>query len=316
MSNLIPNSSFDDVYQLETTDRNMAGAGGVLNKPLQNLTNRTEFLKDNKLSDAPIDGNIYARKNGRWNIVPSGSISDSDLGRIKALEDDVEEVKGALNDTLDLASSAYSLAGAVNQTTQELQGKVENNTTNITNLATSMSGLQKEATAKWVLLNTVDTAARNNAKAIGTINSEMVKSVNDQLPDEKGNVTLTIDQSTAAFTIIYPNGGTEEAPANVSINTRYVMANPFLGEPVIVVAEILYDGIWGDAGTIYSSFTGSDGGYGTRAHHILETDAIIIQTGRRAVMYKLSTDAIGAHGSTTTGHLTTAPCRIKIWRIT
>lgn len=43
MSNLTPVSSFDDVVQLESTDK---AAADVINKPLQNLTNRTEYLKE------------------------------------------------------------------------------------------------------------------------------------------------------------------------------------------------------------------------------------------------------------------------------
>lgn len=46
MANLTPVSSFDDVYQIETTDYVEGGAGGTANVPSQQLLNRTEWLKD------------------------------------------------------------------------------------------------------------------------------------------------------------------------------------------------------------------------------------------------------------------------------
>ena len=50
------------------------------------------------------------------------------------------------------------------------------------------------------------------------------------------------------FTIIYPNNGTEEEPANVANNSRYVMSNPFPGHKVNCIAEVLYDNKWGETG--------------------------------------------------------------------
>ena len=44
--NLTPVTSFDDVYQIETTDPVLGGAGGIANLQAQSLTNRTEWLKE------------------------------------------------------------------------------------------------------------------------------------------------------------------------------------------------------------------------------------------------------------------------------
>lgn len=60
MTNLTPKSQFDDVYQLERNDPALAGPGGVLNKPLQDLTNRTEYLKDNKADKSEIVKGQYS----------------------------------------------------------------------------------------------------------------------------------------------------------------------------------------------------------------------------------------------------------------
>lgn len=40
------NEGFTDVYQLETTDTNQAGLGGVLNRPLKELASRDTYLLD------------------------------------------------------------------------------------------------------------------------------------------------------------------------------------------------------------------------------------------------------------------------------
>lgn len=45
MANLTPTETFDNVYQLETTDPVLGGAGGIANAQAQALTNRTEWLK-------------------------------------------------------------------------------------------------------------------------------------------------------------------------------------------------------------------------------------------------------------------------------
>jgi hypothetical protein len=51
MANLTPSSSFDNVYQFETTDIIQGGPGGVDNQPHQQLLNRTEWLNNNKLKN-------------------------------------------------------------------------------------------------------------------------------------------------------------------------------------------------------------------------------------------------------------------------
>ncbi|WP_140919113.1 phage tail protein [Limnobaculum xujianqingii] len=56
MANLPENEVWEDVYQWETSDRALGGPGGVMNKPLLNLVNRTAFLKkslDGKASTTP-----------------------------------------------------------------------------------------------------------------------------------------------------------------------------------------------------------------------------------------------------------------------
>lgn len=46
MANLIPENSFNDVYQIETSDPVLGGPGGIANRQPQQLANRDEWLKN------------------------------------------------------------------------------------------------------------------------------------------------------------------------------------------------------------------------------------------------------------------------------
>lgn len=108
------------------------------------------------------------------------------------------------------------------------------------------------------------------------------------------------------FAIIYPNGGSEGSPANVSINTRYSLDNPFPGHHVLCVAEIQLGGVWGPPGWMYNS-----GGQGVLAARE-SGDDIIVQTGSSQV-YNRANFAGGVHGGATAG--TSAPCRVLVYKV-
>lgn len=120
-------------------------------------------------------------------------------------------------------------------------------------------------------------------------------------------------QQAKRFIIIYPNGGTEASPANVEMNKRYIEANPFPHQAVICQAEILVNDVWAETGSFYFAWSSGGGGFGVLAHHLIETDQIVVQTGSWRVMYG-SNSALGGHGFNNI-ELKTAPCRVKIWRI-
>lgn len=119
------------------------------------------------------------------------------------------------------------------------------------------------------------------------------------------NALAALDGSIG-FAYLYPNGGTEAAPANVTINSRYELANPFPGHEVIVVAEIQIGGKWGETGWFYSS-----GGYGVKGAQ-LDLSTIVVQTGNVRVTYTSSATG-DPFGQTNTAQ-TSAPCRVKVWR--
>lgn len=111
------------------------------------------------------------------------------------------------------------------------------------------------------------------------------------------------------FTMLYPNGGSAAAPANVAVNSRYVMPNPFPGHHVFCIAEVQVGGVWGESGWVYSS--SSSGGYGVKASQS-STEGIVVRTGSIAVA---STGADSGGSFTTVAIQTPVPCRVKVWKL-
>lgn len=60
MANLTEASTWDTVYQLESTDQALGGAGGTMNRQAQALLNRTKYLADTKLNTADFKTQINA----------------------------------------------------------------------------------------------------------------------------------------------------------------------------------------------------------------------------------------------------------------
>lgn len=112
------------------------------------------------------------------------------------------------------------------------------------------------------------------------------------------------------FTIIYPNGGTQAAPANVAVNSRYVMPNPFPGYHVLCVVEIKPAGFeWGEPKFV----TGTTGaGFGVRAS--VYSDSMVIQTGGGGLYAYSNVD--GNPWGISSGTLNSvAPCRVKVYKL-
>lgn len=117
-------------------------------------------------------------------------------------------------------------------------------------------------------------------------------------------------ESDSDFTIIYPNGGSAAAPSQVSINSRYVLANPFPGFSVICQAEVLIGERWYVSGWYTDVSAGSGRSYGVRASY--DGTELVVQTGR------IATATSGSFsGGTYTGNDVTSPtpCRVKVWKL-
>ena len=116
------------------------------------------------------------------------------------------------------------------------------------------------------------------------------------------------------FTIIYPNDGTEENPAEIFINQRIVMDNPFPGSYVNCEAQVYYKNKWGNPCFALDPY---NKGWGTGAHQLLPEDKIIIQTGNRAILGgSISNGNPFDIMSLTEAEIpTVAKCRVLVWKI-
>ena len=139
-----------------------------------------------------------------------------------------------------------------------------------------------------------------------------ISAINDRLVVVEGKVeTLEQRKSTCLVNAVGTGAPHEtvvtQLPANIAINTRYVLPNPFGNNtPVICIAEVFVNNKWADSGFIYSG-----DGYGTMASFV-QGEGIVVQTGG-AAMSTVSKDSGSGHG---TGLRTTsAPCRVFVRKL-
>jgi hypothetical protein len=113
------------------------------------------------------------------------------------------------------------------------------------------------------------------------------------------------------FTFIYPNGGTAANPANITASTRYVESNPFPGYYVMCEAELRLNGKWTAINKVdaYSNIYGM----GVAANQY--EGAIVVQTGSLVLWGASDKDGNPGQIATHSTSNTSAPCRIKVWKI-
>ena len=113
------------------------------------------------------------------------------------------------------------------------------------------------------------------------------------------------------FTIIYPNGGSAENPANITTNSRYVEANPFPGYYVYCRSEIYAKNQWNHMGFGQGSTSAS---YGVHAEQTPDENSIIVLGGITALGYNGNWSSTNNPSSLNTT-ITSAPVRVKVWKI-
>lgn len=149
----------------------------------------------------------------------------------------------------------------------------------------------------------------------------LIKIATDEAVDKglETNTAVTPAQLERKFAdrvaIIYPNGGSAQAPANVSNNQRYVLDNPFPGKPVFCEAQLLIEGEWAVANRYFYYFyflsaVSSSYAYGIDVGQLTSSnggDSIVMRTGKSGV----------SHSSIHNGRsgLASAPCRIRVFRL-
>lgn len=128
--------------------------------------------------------------------------------------------------------------------------------------------------------------------------------------DLKAALDNKIESGSVQFSYVYPNGGSAASPASVSIGSRYASPNPFPGFPIICHVELLISGVWETPGWFSSGQSGGSGTLSTPRRGGA-VDEIITATGGAGVA---SGSSFGG-GSYNSSTLTSAPARIKVWRV-
>ncbi|WP_336724752.1 phage tail protein [Achromobacter ruhlandii] len=117
-------------------------------------------------------------------------------------------------------------------------------------------------------------------------------------------------QSEVAFTMLYPGGGNSASPGNVTINSRYVMSNPWPGSPVLAIAEVLMGTVWTPTGW---RFLASDNSQGVAVGQY--GDSVVLQTGIAALWNRGDWQGSPIPASNSGISLTSLPCRVKVWKV-
>ena len=140
-------------------------------------------------------------------------------------------------------------------------------------------------------------------KVVKPATSEDIRNIQNQL-----NEKIDINND---FTIIYPNGGTAQNPANVSVYSRYFINNPFSGYQVSGIAEFLYNGYWIESHhrTNHANLFGID------VYYSEKMDNLVVVTGY--YLYHNNSNFTGQPPiDITIPDITTSiPCRVKVWKI-
>ncbi|MFL1391126.1 hypothetical protein ACI77F_26045 [Pseudomonas tritici] len=134
--------------------------------------------------------------------------------------------------------------------------------------------------------------------------------------DLQAALDAKLDATLVGFAYVYPNGGSESTPANVSLGVRYTNPNPFPGHPVICEAQVLVAGNWERTGWVHTGGSGAAATYGVSSNHrvLSASEEITTQVGTTGVMvhagYTGGTYPTGAANITAP-----TPCRVRVWRV-
>lgn len=153
---------------------------------------------------------------------------------------------------------------------------------------------------------------------IYTNNIETVNISTDNINTKKINGEIIDEERYLEnqFTIIYPNNGTAESPANITINSKYIFDNPFSDYQINCKAEIFLGGVWFTQKFV-AFYNGSDY-YSSGFFCEPYKDKIVLITGSYYLTLSDNNDYIyrvypSIHNLNISA--TTAPARIKIWKV-
>ena len=217
------------------------------------------------------------------------------------------------------ADSIASATGAFNRTSRGNGSFVGGNSTSSTtqyNLninasnSSSIYGNADEVRPKTMYGIWVIKAVGVIVDSIGNTDIQSMLNSISQMQNQIATLQSQIADSNN-FTIIYPNGGTKENPANVIKNSRYIENNPFEGYYVRCEVQVLLNNQWGTTGTAYNDST--DRGFGTTANQLLPDDVIIVQTGDGGILPSSKDSGNPFNYLINTNE--SLPCRVLVYKL-
>lgn len=158
-------------------------------------------------------------------------------------------------------------------------------------------------------------------KAVGVIvdsigNTDLQSMLNglNQLQEKLTNLQSQVADNNH-FKIIYPNNGTAESPANITLSDCFIENNPFPGYYVVCEAQISDGTHW--AGTGFTNEGSTKTGGGVIAKQLLPDDKIYVMAGRG---YLSTSDGHTEYSGCplaefVTSDIVTAPCRVIVYKL-
>ena len=198
MTNLTPKSQWDNVYQLERNDPALAGPGGILNKPLQDLTNRTEYLKDNKADKSEIVKGQYsfttlAKFNEKKATIPADST---------VIIDEPGENQGANTwDGTTLKKSVYDpLVQAKTDATAKAEA-AKNDAIHTAAIDAQIKADEAESAAITAAANDASTKAADAESNAKSFASELKLNLEDNFKDSIAYIIVSLNLICQSYTL-------------------------------------------------------------------------------------------------------------------
>lgn len=202
--------------------------------------------------------------------------------------------------------SPAAQAGAING------GALTFNSSNVARSGDTTRPITAEGCLAIKLFGAVQNAGSADAAALATA----VAAIASRVSVVEGKVATLEQRKSTCLVNVTGTGAPHETvvtqlPANIAVNSRYVLLNPFgINTPVECLVEILLNGIWADPKFGGNAGTGSSS-YGVAATYA-QGVGIVVQTGRTGVCVD-SAMAGGGHG--VTGITASAPCRVFVRKL-
>ncbi|HGK8527240.1 TPA: phage tail protein [Yersinia enterocolitica] len=300
MANLPETPQWEEgVYQIEVSDPVLGGPDGISNRQAKQLASRTSYLKQQVEKGGSDLAKHIAAADPHTQYAPKASptFTGTPTAPTPAANDNSKK----LVTTEFVARAIAALAGTAPETLDTLK-ELADALGNDPNFATTVLNKLAEKLAKD------QNGADIPNKATFLQNLGLGDAAKKNVGTASGTVAAGNDVRFNETTIMYPDGS-GASPYNYPANTRKEYANPFPGKNIIVVAEVYYNGVWGQTGWFSNSTVMN--AVGILATQNIATDVIVVQSGSFGVL-AAATLCGSLHAATATQ--STLPFRLKVYK--